>query len=48
MGNDLPVRLDYRIYSCDLATCLNMLQILLSIRNGNGVPARFQRGQQQQ
>jgi hypothetical protein len=48
MDHNLPALFDFHIYSCNLTAYLNMLQILLSIRNGNKVSARFQRGQQQQ
>ncbi|KAJ2515109.1 hypothetical protein H4217_005386 [Coemansia sp. RSA 1939] len=34
----------YRIWNRDLVAVLNMLAILKSLRDGNGIPERFQRG----
>lgn len=48
MDHDLPARFECRLYDRGLAACLNMLQILFSIRNGNGIPAPFQPGKRQQ
>ena len=48
MDHDLPVRFDYHLYNRNLAACSNMLQILFSVRTGNGIPAWFRRQQQQQ
>ncbi|GAA5817130.1 hypothetical protein MFLAVUS_010671 [Mucor flavus] len=34
-----------RLWNRDLAACLNMLEIVYSLRNNNGIPTRFQRRQ---
>ncbi|KAJ2497770.1 hypothetical protein GGI11_008099, partial [Coemansia sp. RSA 2049] len=36
--------MSYRIWNRDLVAVLNMLAILKSLRDGNGIPERFQRG----
>ena len=47
MDYGLSVHFKYRLCNRELAACLNMLQILFSVRNGNETPALFQREQQQ-
>ncbi|CEP08955.1 hypothetical protein [Parasitella parasitica] len=36
------------VFNRDLAACLNMIIILKSVRNGTGIPAKYQRAQRQQ
>ncbi|KAI8053471.1 hypothetical protein BDF22DRAFT_776127 [Syncephalis plumigaleata] len=32
---------EYRVWNRDMAACLNFIQIILSLRNGNGVPTQL-------
>lgn len=48
MDHDLPVCFNYCLYNRNLAVRLNAPQPLSSIRNGDRIPARFQRGLERQ
>ncbi|KAL9538945.1 hypothetical protein MBANPS3_010568 [Mucor bainieri] len=37
----------YRLWNRDLSACINMIQILVSVRAGQGIPDRFKRAPQQ-
>ncbi|KAG2204839.1 hypothetical protein INT47_004114, partial [Mucor saturninus] len=41
----LPSLIIPRLCNCDMATCLNMVDIVHSLRAGNGIPPRFRCGE---